>query len=138
MIRNYDITLLFSPELNEERINQTLSALSEKAEEEIKKTAPQRIGLSYKIGDKENVVMGVIKVKAKSEEIKEIKKEISQNSKIIRHLIVKEEIRAKKEKRRVMRKVPRELDRKENIVSGKKEKADIESIEEKIDTILDK
>ncbi len=151
----YQLTLIFSPLVKEEKLKEILSnlkqkinALSGSISEEIPspESAPIKKRLSYPIKKQPEAFFSFFKFLLLPESIKDIKKYIDSREEILRHLIISKKItKSKPAKETIDMKLIDKIEpfRKERIVPTeerkapvKKEKVKIEELDKKLKEIL--
>ena len=128
----YELTYLISPELSEAEIKNIQQKIDSfiQSKEGLLGTSiqPERIDLSYPIRKKAQAYLASLSFYLKSEDLKNLEKEVKSESNILRFLIsVKKKPKEVKVSKRTLTKKPE-----------KEKKAELKDIEEKLDEILGK
>ncbi len=127
---NYELTYLFSPDLNEGEINslqEEIASFIQEKEGGVEKSAkPDKRELGYPIKKKRAAYLATLEFRFDPKEIKELEKKLKSKEQVLRFVILtKKAVKAKTVLRAIKPKI-----------KPKKEKAELKEIEEKLEEIL--
>ena len=128
-MRFYELTYLISPELNPQELkdfSQKVDSLISKFGKVIKSEQPKKIKLAYPIQKKEEAFLTTFEFEAEPEKADNLKKELQNESKIMRFLLIK---------KKKIEKAKKELKPKKEKPEPEK-KVELKEIEEKLERIL--
>lgn len=128
-MKTYELTYLIHSGLSREEINslseRIKSSIEEKGGSIQKSNPPIKIRLAYLIKKNSEAFLAYLTFNSEAEKLKELEKEIKEEEKILRHIILKEKILKKKERASVQRKIIKP-----------KAKVELKEIERKLEEIL--
>jgi ribosomal protein S6 len=129
-MRNYDLTLLLTPEIETEKANaifqELISFLQQEGAILDKNSTPSKINLAYPIKKKKEAYLAWVSFLGKPESLKKIKEKLDFEEKVLRFLLVQKVPKKKKVVRTILKKE----------TSKPKEKLEISQLEKKLEEIL--
>ena len=132
---NYELTILVSPELNQEEAEDFLKKIDSSIlgiGEVLRSEKPKKINLSYLIKNRDKAFLTVTEFKTEPAQIETLKSQLEKEKDILRFLLIRKRETQKKIKRR---KIKKEEQLKTKPLKEKK-KVELDQIEEKLEEIL--
>ncbi len=133
---NYELTILVSPELNQEEAEDFLKKIESSIlgiGEVLRSKKPKKINLSYLIKNRDKAFLTVTEFKTEPTQIETLKSQLEKEKDILRFLLIRRKETQKKIKRR---KIKKEEQPKIKVLKEKK-KVELDQIEEKLEEILE-